>query len=149
VTSMYKIISKVLSNWSKRVIPNIIDIIPKTDNPIGLDEYTLISLVASMYKIISKVLSNWSKGILPNIIDITQSAFIISRGLLDSVLLVNEVIEEVRCTIEKFVIVKVNFGKKMYNLVNPKTDNPISLDEYRLISLVASMYKIISKVLSN
>jgi len=43
-----------------------------------------------------------------------------SKGLLDSVLLVNEVIEEVRCTMEKFVIVKVDFRKKIYNLVMEK-----------------------------
>jgi len=53
-------------------------------------------LVGSIYKIISKVLSIRLKRILPKIIDITQLTFIKGRGLLDSILVANEVVEEAR-----------------------------------------------------
>jgi len=50
--------------------------------------------VGFTYKIIAKVLSNKLKLVLPSIID--KFTFIKGKGLLDSVVVTNEVIEEAR-----------------------------------------------------
>jgi len=75
---------------------SFITLIPKVDNTGSLHEYIPISLIGCMYKIISKALSNRLKHILPKIIDKSQSAFIEGRGLLDNVIVANEVIKEGR-----------------------------------------------------
>ena len=51
--------------------------------------------MGALYKIITKVMSNRIKTVLPLVIDENQSAFMQGRGLLKSVLVANEVIEEV------------------------------------------------------
>lgn len=76
-----------------------------------LDQYRPISLVGSLYKIISKMLSYRMKKVLPSVIDDCQSAFLNDRGLLDSVLVVNEVIEEFRRCGRRGLCLKVNFEK--------------------------------------
>jgi len=67
----------------------------KNDNPIELNEYKSISLVCYIYKIISKVLTNKLKGVLLDIIDQAQSTFIKWKSLLDSILVADEIVEEV------------------------------------------------------
>ena len=85
--------------------------IPKTENPIRLHEYRPISLVRCIYKIIDKILSNRLKLVLSTIIDYKQSAFIKDRGLLDGVVMANEVIEEVCNNRMQCLIVKLDFEK--------------------------------------
>jgi len=57
------------------------------------------------------------KKVLPNIIDASQSAFITGRGLLDNVLVANEVVEEIKRRKRSRVIVKVDF-EKAYDFVS-------------------------------
>ena len=90
---------------------SFIALIPKNDNPMGLHEYRPISLVGCMYKILAKILANRLKLVLPNIIHCTQSAFVKGRGLLDSVLVVNEVIKDARQNAKQCVIIKLDFEK--------------------------------------
>jgi len=66
----------------------MITLVPKVENP--------ISLVGCMYKIISKILTNRLKKVLYKVIDGSQSAFISGRGLLDNILVANEVMEEIK-----------------------------------------------------
>ena len=70
--------------------------IPKIDNSISLHEYRPISLVGCIYKIIAKILSNRLELVLPCLIDNNKPTFTKGRGLLDSVVVANEFIEEVR-----------------------------------------------------
>jgi len=49
--------------------------------------------------------------------DFSQSAFLQGRGLLDSILVENEIVEECRTRNKKMVIVKVDF-EKAYDLVS-------------------------------
>jgi len=63
-----------------------------------------------MYKILAQILANRLKLVLPKIIDCTQLAFN-DKGLLDGVLVDNEVIEEVRRERKQCVIVKLDFEK--------------------------------------
>jgi len=83
----------------------------KKENPIGLDDYRPISLVGCEYNIISKVLANKLKRVLPRIMDRSKLAFLKDRGMLDSVSVANEVIEESMRSKESIVIVKVDYEK--------------------------------------
>ena len=70
-----------------------IALIPKVRDPSSLDQFRPISLVGVIYKIITKVLSSHMKKIMSLIIDECQSTFLCDRGLLDSVVMANEVLE--------------------------------------------------------
>jgi len=91
--------------------------IPKVENPQELGEFRLISLVGCLYKIISKVLSLRLKKVINKVIDVRQSTFLKGRGLLDSVLVVNEVLEEYKRKRKSCVFFKVDY-EKAYDSVN-------------------------------
>jgi len=57
------------------------------------------------------------KRVLPKIISAPQSGFIKGRGLLDSILVANEVVEERSRCKKSRVVVKVDF-EKAYDYVN-------------------------------
>ena len=84
---------------------------PKVKDPVKIDHFRPISLVGALYKIISKVLSCRMKVVMHLVIDNVQSAFMEDRGMLDSVLMANEVIEEVRRSRKSGVCLKVDFEK--------------------------------------
>jgi len=88
-----------------------ITLVPKVKDPSMLDHYRPISLVGSLYKIISKVLSCRMKKVLPSVIDECQSAFLKDRGLLDSVLVANEVIEELKRCGRSGLCLKIDYEK--------------------------------------
>jgi len=67
--------------------------------------------VGAIYKVISKVLAGRIKNVLPALIDGSQSTFIEERGLVDSVLLTNEVIEDIRRRGKRGLCLKVYFEK--------------------------------------
>jgi len=69
-----------------------------------------------VYNIISKILANKLMSVLPKIIDYSQSTFIKRRGLLDSILVANEVVEEYRIKKKRLAIIKVDY-EKAYNSV--------------------------------
>jgi len=93
-----------------------IALVPKVRNPVSLDHFRPISLVGAMYKIISKVLAERVKKVLPMVIDDCQSAFLKNRGILDSVLMANEVIEDIRRRRQSGLCLKVDF-EKVYDSV--------------------------------
>jgi len=64
-----------------------------------------------MYKIITKALSCRIKRVLPVVIDDSQSSFLKDRGLLDSVLVANEVVEELRRYRRRDLCLKVDYEK--------------------------------------
>ena len=95
---------------------SLIALVPEVRNPIYLDQYKPISLVGALYKIISKVLVERIKKVLPMVIDDCQSAFLKNRGILDSVLMANEVIVDIRRRGKSGLCLKVDF-EKAYNSV--------------------------------
>ena len=90
---------------------SFIALIPKIKDPSKLEQYRPISLVGVLYKIIPKVLANRMKKVMPAIIDDNQSAFLKGRGILDSVLTANEVLEELRKKRRSGLCLKVDFEK--------------------------------------
>ena len=91
--------------------PSFITLIPKVTNPLHLNEFRSISLVGCMYKIVSKILFARLKRVLDKVIDFRQFAFLEGRGLLDSVLVANETLEEVKKKKKEYVIFKVDYEK--------------------------------------
>jgi len=76
-----------------------------------LNQYRPISLVGALYKIISKVLSCRIKNVLPSVIDESQSTFLKDKGMLDSVLVANEVVEELMRYGRSGICMKVDYEK--------------------------------------
>jgi len=90
---------------------SFIALIPKVRDPSTLEQYRPISLVGAVYKIIAKVLAERIKKVLPTVIDESQLAFLKNRGILDSVLLTNEMVEDLKRGGKSGLCLKVDFEK--------------------------------------
>jgi len=99
------------SKWPKGCNVSFIALVPKCNNPQGLYQYRPISPIGCIYKIISKSLYLRLKSVLHKVIDQTQSAFLEGRGLLDSFVVANETIDEVKREKKKCIKVKVDYEK--------------------------------------
>ncbi|KAK0579997.1 hypothetical protein LWI29_034757 [Acer saccharum] len=71
-----------------------ITLIPKVKRPMMLSDYRPISLVGSMYKVVAKVLANRLRRVMNSVIGDYQMAFIEGRQILDSVVVVEEIINK-------------------------------------------------------
>lgn len=103
-------------SWSRGSNASFICLIPKSDNSRSLGDFKPISLVGYLYKIVSKLLSLRLKKVLSEIIDSRQSTFLEGRGLLDNVLVANEVLEEAKRAKKSCIFFKVDY-EKAYDLV--------------------------------
>lgn len=88
-----------------------ITLIPKVNNPNGVQDFRPISLISSVYKMLSKMLANRLKKVLPKIIDKNQSAFVKDRQILDGPLVVNEVIDWAKAKKKALLIFKTDIAK--------------------------------------
>jgi len=104
-------------SWQRGSNASFLCLIPKLENPQQLGEFRPISLVGCLYKIISKALSLRLKMVIGKIIDARQLTFLEGKGLLDSVLVANEVLEEYKRKRKSCVFFKVNY-EKAYESVN-------------------------------
>ncbi|GKV46286.1 hypothetical protein SLEP1_g53278 [Rubroshorea leprosula] len=92
-------------------------LIPKKLNPVQFKEYRSICLIGCLYKLLAKVLANRLKRVMADIISESQSAFVGGRQLVVSVLVLNEVVDEVKRKKQKSFIFKVDF-EKAYDCVD-------------------------------
>lgn len=67
-------------------------LMPKKSSAAKISNFRPISLVTSLYKLIAKVLSNRIRQVLHEVIDGNQFGFIKDKNILDSILIVNEVL---------------------------------------------------------
>jgi len=90
---------------------SFVALVPKVRDPSRLEQYRPISLVGAVYKIIAKLLAERLKKVLPSVVDESQSAFLKGRGIIDSVLMANEVVEDIRRRGRSGLCLKVDFEK--------------------------------------
>ncbi|GJS45242.1 RNA-directed DNA polymerase, eukaryota, reverse transcriptase zinc-binding domain protein [Tanacetum coccineum] len=88
-----------------------ITLISKTPNPILIKDYHSISLIGMKYKIVAKLLANRFSTVLNKLVSPTQSAYISGQQILDSPLMVSEIIEWYRKHDKRLMIFKVDFEK--------------------------------------
>jgi len=62
-------------------------------------------------KIVSKILSLRLKKVISKVIDFSQSTFLEGRGLMDNILVSNEVLDEMKRKKKSCVFFKVNYEK--------------------------------------
>ncbi|XP_058742003.1 uncharacterized protein LOC131614437 [Vicia villosa] len=96
---------------SKSITSSFLTLIPKSSNPLSLDEYRPICLVGCIYKAISKLLASRLKKVLGTTISKCQSAFVPGRQLLDGVMVANEVVDFAKREGIGCLLFKVDFEK--------------------------------------
>nr|KYP35530.1 Retrovirus-related Pol polyprotein LINE-1 [Cajanus cajan] len=90
---------------------SFIALVSKKDCPERIEEFRPISLIGCLYKVLSKILANRLRMVISSVISDCQSAFIKGRQILDSVLVANEAVEEVKRKKSKCIMFKVDFEK--------------------------------------
>ncbi|XP_071741061.1 uncharacterized protein [Rutidosis leptorrhynchoides] len=95
--------------FSKGCNASFVTLIPKTIDPITLNDYRPISLIGSFYKIVAKILSNRLRKVIPRLVGSEQSAFLKDRYILDGVLIANESIEYLKNQKKRSLVFKVDF----------------------------------------
>ncbi|GKU88289.1 hypothetical protein SLEP1_g2571 [Rubroshorea leprosula] len=91
-------------------------LIPKKENPQGIDEYRPISLIGCMYKILAKILANRLSKVMNGLIGEQQSAFIGGRQLADGAVIANEAIDEIKRKKMRCFLFKADFEKAYDNI---------------------------------
>lgn len=91
-------------------------LISKKNNPQGLEEFRLISLIKRLYKVISKVLTNRLRKVLDKVIDFRQSAFLGGRYIWGGFFMANEVMDDAKRRKNKCIVIEVEF-EKAYNSI--------------------------------
>ncbi|CAJ2635167.1 unnamed protein product [Trifolium pratense] len=95
----------------KSLLSYFVTLIPKVNSPSSISDFRPISLLGCLYKIIAKVLEKRLSKVIDSLIASNQSAFIKGRNLVDSVLVVNEVVELAKKSRRECLIFKVDFEK--------------------------------------
>ncbi|GLU19134.1 hypothetical protein SLE2022_353990 [Rubroshorea leprosula] len=96
--------------------PSFLVLIPKKENPQGIEEYRPISLIGCMYKILAKILANRLSKVMDGLIGDQQSAFIGGRQLVDGVVIANETIDEIRRKKMRCFLFMADFEKAYDNI---------------------------------
>lgn len=82
-----------LAKLPKAMTSSFLSLIPKFDNPQGLDDFRPICLIGYLYKVISKILTSRLRRLIGNNFSSNQTTFIPGRHILDGILVTNEIID--------------------------------------------------------
>lgn len=82
-----------IAKFPKATTSSFIALIPKVDNPQGLDIFRPICLIGCLYKVISNILASRFRRLVGKIISSNQRTFIMGRQIMDGVLVTNEIID--------------------------------------------------------
>ena len=104
-----KLHSGHLELW--RLNYGVIILLPKVKPATHIKQFRLICLLNVTYKIITKVLTIRLTKVVDKLISPYQTAFIRGRNILEGVVIVQEVLHELRITKKPRVIQKLNFEK--------------------------------------
>lgn len=91
--------------------PSFLVLVLKKEASVGLGDYRPISLIGGIYKIISKVLAKRLGCVLESIISENRSAFVGGRQILDSIIILNEAIDEAKKARMERIFFKIDFAK--------------------------------------
>ncbi|GLT59681.1 hypothetical protein SLA2020_324880 [Shorea laevis] len=95
---------------------SFIVLVPKKTNPQGMNDFRPISLIGSMYKIISKLLANRLRMVMPSIISESQTAFVGNRQITDGIIIINEMLHDMKRGNKAGLIFKADFEKAYDNV---------------------------------
>ncbi|KAL3629987.1 hypothetical protein CASFOL_026299 [Castilleja foliolosa] len=99
------------ASFAKGVNSSFITLIPKVKNPISIREFRPISLIGGLYKIIAKLLASRMAKVVESIISPCQFAFVNRRNILESNIIVNEVVDEAQKRKNSIFLIKIDFEK--------------------------------------
>ncbi|GKC22688.1 putative RNA-directed DNA polymerase [Tanacetum coccineum] len=86
-------------------------LVPKTEDPLSINDFRPISLIRCQYKIIAKILTNRLAFVISSVVSDCQMAFIKGRQIINGPLLVDEIIAWAKQKKKKMFILKVDFEK--------------------------------------
>lgn len=95
----------------KGMSSSFITLIPKINDPNGLNDFRPISLLGCISKLISKILANRLRKVINHIVSDVQTGFIAGRNILDGPLIINEVMGWVKKSKKKTLLFKIDFEK--------------------------------------
>jgi len=95
----------------------ILVLLPKIKGANQIKQFRPICLLNVIYKIITKVLTIRLNSVINKVVSVAQTAFIPGRYILDGVLIIHEILHELRVRKRKGIVLKLNF-KKAYDKVN-------------------------------
>jgi hypothetical protein len=95
----------------------VIILLPKVKPATSIKQFRLICLLNVIYKIITKTLTLRITSVIDKVISPFQTAFIPGRNILEGVVILQEVMHEVRTSKSSGVFIKLDF-EKAYDKVN-------------------------------
>ncbi|KAL3637949.1 hypothetical protein CASFOL_018397 [Castilleja foliolosa] len=99
------------ASFVKGINSTFITLIPKVRNPTSIREFRPISLIGGLYKIIAKLLALRMARVVESIISQCQFAFVRGRNILESNIIVNEVVDETLKKNKSIFLFKIDFEK--------------------------------------
>lgn len=95
----------------RRLNYGVITLVPKLKEATNIKQYRPICLLNVDYKEITKVLTNRISPLAQKLIGENQTSFVKGRNILEGVLVLHEVIHELKQSKRKGIILKIDFEK--------------------------------------
>nr|GEZ21584.1 RNA-directed DNA polymerase, eukaryota [Tanacetum cinerariifolium] len=121
---------------------SFVALIPKVIDAKFVNDFRPISLIGCIYKVVTKILANRLVLIIADLVSDTQSAFVAGRQILDNPFILDEI----------YIGVKGRKNKQCnssFVALIPKVIDAKSVNDFRPISLIGCIYKVVTKILAN